>query len=352
MSKERKKKTQDRVERLDNMLREARTMLIVLQDSPDPDAIASAGALRVLANAMGDCACTLIHGGVIGRAENQALVRYLGLNLRPACDVDPAKFDLVAMVDTQPSAGNNALPNDMTPDIVIDHHPVRRATRRSPFTDIRSGYGATSAIMYEYLAESGVDVEPPLATALVYGICSDTQDLGREATGVDISAYLSLYPIANKRMLGRIRRAPVPREYFGILAAAINNAELVGEGVMSHLGRVAIPDMIPEVADLLLRNEGTTWTLASGIYQDHILLSLRTTDNTGDAGRIAKRLAGRKGTGGGHQMMAGGQIPLDNPDDEDACRKTVETLHRRFLRFLNADRDEAEALVPGNDSKT
>ena len=39
-----------------------------------------------------------------------------------------------------------------------------------PFTDIRSGYGATSTILTEYLEACEADVSQRLATALLYGI--------------------------------------------------------------------------------------------------------------------------------------------------------------------------------------
>ncbi|MFP4053480.1 MAG: hypothetical protein ACLFV7_06410 [Phycisphaerae bacterium] len=43
-------KTPDRYEKLAAMLREARTMLIVMQDHPDPDAIGAAMGLRAVAH--------------------------------------------------------------------------------------------------------------------------------------------------------------------------------------------------------------------------------------------------------------------------------------------------------------
>lgn len=98
----RRRRTAEKLTRLAPMVASADSFLVVLQDSPDPDAIASAGALRALARSLTDITCTVVHGGVVGRAENRELVRYLGVNLRSAADVDPDRFDLTAMVDTQP----------------------------------------------------------------------------------------------------------------------------------------------------------------------------------------------------------------------------------------------------------
>ncbi len=186
--------TAGKLKRIAALLQGKSTMLIVMQDYPDPDAIASAAGLRALVNASDGIQCSLAHGGVVGRAENRALSNYLALNLRSMADVDVNRFDLIAMVDSQPGTGNTALPPEVVPHIVIDHHPCRRATRRSAFTDVRSRYGATSTILYEYLSGSGVDIGVDLATALLYGIRTDTQDLGRETCPADIHAYLALYP--------------------------------------------------------------------------------------------------------------------------------------------------------------
>ena len=57
------------------------SLVIVMQDNPDPDSIAAAVALRKLANATAGLKCSIAHGGTVGRGENRTLVKYLNLNL-------------------------------------------------------------------------------------------------------------------------------------------------------------------------------------------------------------------------------------------------------------------------------
>ncbi len=197
--------------------------MIVMQNNPDPDAIAAACALRELANQTAGVSCRLAYGGTIGRAENRELVHYLGFAFHPFAEISHQRFDLIALVDTQPEAGNNPLPEGVQPDIIIDHHPAIPASRGVAFTDIREHYGATSTILWEYLREVKIKPDMPIATALLYGIRSDTQDLGREATKADIEAIGSLYPLANKRMLSQIQQGRVPSAYYQMLATALNN---------------------------------------------------------------------------------------------------------------------------------
>ena len=335
-------KTHRKLQKLSEEFAGKTYLLIVMQDNPDPDSIAAAVALRKIANSLADLQCSIACGGTVGRGENRALVKYLGLNLRNCAEIDYDKFDLIAMVDTQPATGNNSLPPEVLPHIVIDHHPIHRLTRTVSFTDIRSSYGSTSTIFVEYLIEAGIVPDTPLATALLYGIRSDTQDLGREATRADIDAIELLYPLANKRMIGIIQRGEVPRVYFQMLADALRNAHVHGPAILTELGDVDNPDMIAEVADLLLRDDEINWTLCSGFWNDKLLMSIRTVEEEAD--KVMRRLVARKGTGGGHLTYAGGQVPV--AELSKAERQRLERhFQRRFLKIIGADSAASTSLV-------
>ena len=341
-------KTGPRVEKLIQLLQGKGLMLIVMQDNPDPDSIAAAVALRRLANSTAGVQCSIAHSGTVGRGENRALVNYLNLNLHQLNDIEFQKFDLIAMVDTQPGTGNNSLPEIQAPHIVIDHHPCQPATRSAPLIDIRSGLGATSTILSEYLHEADIIPDMPLATALLYGIRSDTQDLGREATQADIEAIEWLYPLANKRMLSAIQRGSVPREYFRILAVALKNARIYGNAIITSLGQIDNPDMIGEVADLLLREEKTVWTMCMGLSQGKMLISLRTNDEDNDAETVVKHLVDSYGTGGGHQTYSGGQILLEEGSKEEFNR-IEKVMRKRFVHLIGVEDHHAVKLI--NETK-
>jgi nanoRNase/pAp phosphatase (c-di-AMP/oligoRNAs hydrolase) len=337
-------KTGSKLQRLRELFAGKTSLLIAMQDTPDPDSLAAAVALRRLAKGFGNAQCSIACGGTVGRAENRALVRYLGLNLRSYAEIDFGKYDLVAMVDTQPAAGNNSLPETIEPDIVIDHHPIRRRTRTIAFTDVRSSYGATSTILVEYLIEAGITPDTPLATALLYGIRSDTLDLGRESSLFDVEAIGFLYPFANKRMLAVIQRGKVPRAYYQMLADALRNARVQGPAIITELGDIDNPDMIAEVADLLLREDETAWTMCTGYWNDKLLISIRTSEESNLAGKVMRHVVGRRGTGGGHLTYAGGQIPLVK--GTKAEREEIERhIEKRFLDAIGAEGDPGIRLV-------
>lgn len=336
--------TQSKLRKFEQTLKGPDTLLIVMQDNPDPDSIAAAVALRKLANVLAGIKCAIAHGGTVGRAENRALVNYLDLNLHQCSMVDFKNYDLIATVDTQPGTGNNSIPENALPDIVIDHHPMKNRTRSVKFYDVRSKYGATATILIEYLIEKNIEIDMPLATALLYAIRSDTQDLGREATDADIKAIEVLYPLANKRMLSEIQRGTVPPEYFVILHEALRNACIFGNAVVTHLGDINNPDMIGEVADLLLRGDKTLWTMCTCLFKDKMLISIRTSGQNNRADRVIKHVTARKGTGGGHHTYAGGQIPI-NSIDENSREKLKELVQQRFLKATGTNQYTSSKLV-------
>ena len=205
-------------------------VLILPHTNPDPDAIASAVALRALLVHQGHLAVRVGYRGIIGRAENRALVRYLGHPLRRVRLRDIQEAAAVVLVDTQPGAGNCAAQPTAAVRAVIDHHPARGAPPRGAFVDLRPTTGATATIVTEYLQATDVPLTRPLATALFYGIKSDTLGLIRDTSAADIAAYLYLQPQIDPAALMAIEQAPVPVSYFRQLNAAIQAAHVYEDG--------------------------------------------------------------------------------------------------------------------------
>ncbi len=337
-------KTKTKLEQLKAVLENHKTMLIVMQDNPDPDSIAAAVALRKLANVLAEVQCSIAHGGSVGRGENRALVKYLGLNLRPIEQIDTAAFELFALVDTQPGTGNNSLPDPIEPDIVIDHHPCRQRTRHCRFTDIRSQYAATVTILFEYFKAAEIKIDTPLATAMLYAIRSDTQDLGRDTSRADTLALAELFSLANKRMLSQIQRGKVQRDYFKLLADALQNAAVYGNAIVTNLGRLDNPDMVAEAADLLLRDDLTDWVMAYGLSQDKLVISLRTEQEHLHADDVMHKLVARKGTGGGHPSYAGGQVSIKGLS-QPKIAALEEQVVERFIKAVVTNGEKPQKLI-------
>lgn len=312
------------VERVDKLL-------ILPHNDPDPDAVASAVALRfLLAEKLGIDIVVAYHG-IIGRAENRALVNYLDHPFRALAAVDISRLSYVALVDTQPGAGNNALPSDSVVAIVIDHHPWRQTTASARCADVRSQLGSCSTMLTEYLQAAGLEPDRQLATALFYGLKSDTMDLTRRASPADNAAYFYLQPRIDVDALLEIERAQVPLDYFKSLDTTLRAARIYGEAIISYLGIMVYPDLAAEMADMLLRLEGSHWVICTGVYQNELILAVRTRNRQGGAGQLAQAIVGNQGTAGGHGTMAGGQIPLNGREPKQLAHR----LGRRALYHLN-----------------
>jgi nanoRNase/pAp phosphatase (c-di-AMP/oligoRNAs hydrolase) len=308
----------------------ARRVLLLPHNDPDPDAIASAVALRHLLAEMLGVESHIVYRGIIGRAENKALVEYLDHPLRRLSGADLKQAQPIGLLDTQPGAGNNALPAGRKATIVIDHHPLRDETSGAVFSDVRPALGSTSTILTEYLQAAEIEPPPTVATALFYGIQTDTLGLVRGASPLDREAYFYLQPRIEVDALVEIERAQVPAEYFQRMDAALHTARIYKDVVISYAGHMRRPDLAAEMADLLLRLQGMQWALCMGVYKDVMIVAIRSRARRGGAGILAQVMVDNEGTAGGHGTMAGGQIPLQGADPEEVAQQ----LAHRALSHL------------------
>ena len=181
-----------------------------------------------------------------------------------------------------------------------------------------------------------------LATALFYGIKTDTLGLVRGASPADVAAYFYLQPLVDVEALVAIERAQVPVEYFQRLDAALHSAQVYGNVVTSFVGPMRRPDLAAEMADLLLRLRGMQWAICIGSYKNELVLSIRTRSGRPGAGQLAQAIVGEQGTAGGHGTMAGGQVPLRGADPEQLARELVQ---RALQRLSVSAEDAGEPLV-------
>src|SRR5437660_12877019 len=93
----------DRLRKLLQVAKEHHRALILTHDNPDPDAVASACGLAYLLGQCAGLSTTAAYGGIIGRAENKAILRVLHLPIQPAAPVQPHPLDL-ACPDPPPPA--------------------------------------------------------------------------------------------------------------------------------------------------------------------------------------------------------------------------------------------------------
>ncbi len=327
----------EKLQLLLNAVKSCVQFFILTHTNPDPDAIASAVALRYLLTEQLGLESQIIYTGLIGRAENKALVRYLVHPLRPLTAADLAAGASLGLVDTQPGAGNTVpLPPSARVVAVIDHHTgIANPTDPASFSDIRPELGATSTILTEYLQAADLEPPPPLATALFYGIKTNTMGLGRNTGLADAAAYHYLQPHIDVKGLANIEQARVPAQYFRSFDVALRAARVYDGVLISYMGAINYPDLPAEMADLLLRLEEAEWVICMGLYEQTLMISIRLHRGERGAGRLAQAIVGMDGSAGGHGAIAGGQIPLAG----QAPEQLVAQLIRRILEHLKNSPD-------------
>jgi len=326
--------TRARVERLRAHFERAERVLIMIQDDPDPDAIASALALRVLLGRTRGGA-TIGTFGTVGRPENRAMTRILDIDVERIPAGAVRDYDRVAMVDAQPAFFEEPFGEI---DLVIDHHPTE-APVRARLKDVRPSYGATSTVLTEYLRAVDAKVSPRLATALLYGIKADTLALERGATRADMEAFAFLHGLANHGALRRIERPELPAAVLDLLAEAITRRRLVDGVLFTHLGPMPYRELAAQFADLLLQVEGAEWTVVSGTIEGELHISVRNVGHVRAAGDLVRQAFGDLGRAGGHRVMAKAVIQQrDWPAGDVAA-----TISGRFLRALRGGRGRTGA---------
>jgi len=236
-----------KLEKLRTIVREGDRVAILLQDDPDPDAMSSAMALRALLG-RNKLTMPIFAFTPVTRPENRTMAHLLGIEVVPADIRALQEFDKIAMVDVEPPYFGGRLPRA---DIVIDHHPGYK-TGIAPFEDIRISYGATATIMTEYLISANEHISERLATALLYGIHTDTLALSRRVTKADIEAFTHLYPLASYHSLRQIDRPQLPLDFAHVLSRALRRLMVRSGLLVLHLGRVERDDLIVQMADFCL----------------------------------------------------------------------------------------------------
>jgi nanoRNase/pAp phosphatase (c-di-AMP/oligoRNAs hydrolase) len=333
-------KTEIRVEELRRAHNGAKKMLILLHYNPDPDAIASALALRTLLKRNRQTAIIGHLGEKVSRPENVAMIEQLEIDLEELNNSDIKDFDSIALVDVQPPYFGNILPDV---DSVIDHHP-QVGSYRSKFSEIRSEEGATSTIMTSFLRAAQVEISERIATSLLYGIKTDTISLNRDANPDDIDAFTFLYPLANLGLLRRIERAEIPPSELKCFGKALAD-HWISDGIFFvNLGRVEREYLIPKMADFGIQVKGVGWSIAFGIISNsYLVISVRNVGFKKSAGRIVRDLFGEIGSAGGHRSAAKAVISLRkirNAIGEGSQDRIRKWLTKEFVKSIAENSNE------------
>jgi nanoRNase/pAp phosphatase (c-di-AMP/oligoRNAs hydrolase) len=335
-----------RVDTLIDLVRKAQRPLILMYSDPDPDAIGAALGLATIWRSVG-ATPAIRFTGEVQRYQNKLLLSYLKEPIEQLADDELAGSDLIAVVDSQPGFWKEAAPPAR---IVIDHHPMREDTV-GDYVDVRDHYGSTSTIITEYLIESNLPISRRLATALLYGLASDTDDLQRNTSSDDIKAYDHLHARADRHFLARLAKAQVPMAMLDFIAWGISHRVVVRDMIMIHFGHVPTPDVMVQAADLLLLTFGINWVVCAGVHDDQLVVIFRGDGHRQDVGKRATLAFGKLGSAGGHRTMGRAEIPLAGEHVDNSVELLVNNLFKRMTpsrrtKFIRVLRNHLHGAGP------
>ncbi len=323
------KSNRERVKTLvSNFKKDDRVLILIWAD---PDAMASALAMkRLIRHRVSEV--TIAHINEIRRVNNVAMMQLLKIPLVKLRQIKPAEYNKKILLDSQPSHNPEFLKFQY--DIVIDHHPLTTGWE-APFVDIRPEYGATSSILSEYLRTLKIKPSVALATALIYGIKTDTNNFEKECTIQDVLCFQYLFKRMNRHLLHKIEASDIRRSELKYFRRAFEEIKVRKNRLLAHIGRVPNPDILVVIADFFNHVHEVGWVFISGEYKDRLVVIIRCDGYRKDAGKLATRVFGPLGFAGGHREKARAEVPLENLGQSGhnfSTRSLVRLLERHFRK--------------------
>ncbi len=345
-------------------------LLIYIPGSPDPDAIASAYALKEILKTY-NIKADIFAEKELSLPQNQLFLNLINIPVFFGKEPDTKNYEAYIVPDFQ----NNLVENisDELPCVAhIDHHSASSQVVPAEFSLIRTDAGSTSTLVTLLLEALGPDLSYQdlvfVSTALVYGIQTDT-DQFHHITRLDIEALDFLIHNADQGILKNINSLPPPKELLGIYRQTKDDAVsyrgwgFYGLGYISSSSR----DYLALIADMVLKSSGHNTVAVFALIENpdkkelYLDVSLRTKSRTLDLNRIIKQITSN---GGGRQYKGAYQVKLDyflhTPEKElfwqavkattiDILQKNRDTLYRAGIENIYSAFKEKLAAIFNKD---
>ena len=275
----------------------------------DPDAMAAALAVKRLIGRR-VAGVTVAAVNEITRPDNLSMIRYLRIPIVSwKKDMLPA-FHKFILVDSQPH--HSPIFQDIPFAAIIDHHPiVPEHPAHAAHIDIRPGFGATSTILTRYLHGARVRPSSRLATALQYGIRTDTAAFERSGDEADLRAFQFLRKYSDHSLLRRILRSEYLINWLPIFNKAFSSLKPCGTGYYAYVSNISNPDILVGIADFFTRIHGLKWVAVCGVCEDRAIVIFRG-DGSRNIGRFAAERFQSIGSAGGHRTLARAEFPRNH----------------------------------------
>ena len=295
-------------------------IVIQCHDNPDADALASAYGLYTFFKEH-EKQVEIIYGGrnKIRKSNLVLMVEELHIPVRYAESLETPQ--LLITVDCQYGEGN-VTHFDAYEVAVIDHHEVSGTL--PALSEVRSNLGACSTLVWQMLKDAGFDINynRELATAMYYGLFTDTNSLTEIAHPLDMDLRDSAkFDVA---MITKFRNCNLSIEELETAGAALLRSDYIDEYRFAIVkAGICDPNILGIISDLVLEVDVIDVCLVFSVLPKGIKISVRSCVKEVNASELAAQICEGIGGGGGHFVKAGGTIKMELliPAYEEYCRQ-------------------------------
>lgn len=307
------------------------TIYIQCHDSPDADSLGSGYGLYSYFRSMGKNV-HLVYTG-INRITKPGLLLMVEKLSVPIEYVDELpECDVLITVDCQ-YRGGNIMPLKAERIAMIDHHPC--CVPVDEWCYIKSEYGSCCTVVWTLLEEAGYDVntDSRVATALYYGLYSDTGQLSEIYHPRDRRMRDSLQ--IDRELLEMMVNSNLSRQELGIAGEALTRYYYDAEHCFAIVKtRPCDPNLLGVISDLVIQVATIDVCVVYNETAIGYKLSVRSSKKRIEASLLIDRVTAEIGSGGGHKNKAGGFILRKSFRKMYPKREFSEVLRERICRCM------------------
>lgn len=284
-------------------------IVIQCHDNPDADALASGFALYTYLSRYHK-KVSFIYGGknIIRKSNLVLMIKELEIPVT-YCESMEAP-ELLVTVDCRYGEGNvTKFPAKNI--AVIDHHRVTGVLPR--LNEVRSNLGSCATLLWQLLKDEGFDVNAnkKLATAMYYGLYTDTNELTEVSHPLDKDLRDEADFIPS--LITRFRNANLSLEELDIAGAALLRSDYNEDYRFAVVKAGACdPNILGIISDLVLAVDSVDTCLVFCVTPTDVKLSVRSCIKEVKASELAQAICEGIGSGGGHYVKAGGRVSMDS----------------------------------------
>jgi len=322
-----------------------KNILIIIKGSPDPDAIASAFAIKIICEYY-KISATILAYKKVSLKQNKILIDKLNIPIVYwNSKFNYLDYDSYTIVDFQNTRIEN-MPASIPCILHIDHHDIIKQEITPKYSIVEhKNISSTSTILIFILKELSLNLDnnllKRLSTALIYGMIADTDNF-TYCNELDREAFKFIEMYKDNNVLKKISRLGFSKSFTNIMKRAneaktiYKNCLITGIGYIKQDNR----DVIAIIADAFIMENTFDLVIVYAIIEEsgkdfYLDASLRTKNRDFDLNGFIKNIAK---DGGGRRHKGAYQVDLkyfDQDNREEFWKYITGTTINKLMKNID-----------------